>query len=103
MPTVPAPLFVCHANCARSVLAFYLYRHMCGDAPAYSAGLEVGPAINDRALAMLGCWGIDATAHRPRRIDRALCDQAAAIFVMGPSYLRRLLREYGEDMAEKAY
>ena len=43
------PLFVCHANCCRSVLACYLYRHLCNSAPARSAGLEPGERISDRA------------------------------------------------------
>jgi protein-tyrosine phosphatase len=96
------PLFVCHANCARSVLAFYLYRHLCG-APAASAGLAAGPGINDRALGMLRRWGIDASGHRPRQLDRALCERATAIFVMGPPYLARLLNDYGPDLAGKVY
>lgn len=29
--------------------------------------------------------------------------EADAIFMMGPSYLHRLLSEYGEDLAAKAY
>lgn len=37
------------------------------------------------------------------KISRDLCVEADAIFVMGPSYLHRLLREYGEDLANKAY
>ena len=53
------PLFVCHANCCRSVLACYLYRHLCNNAPALSAGLEVGDRINDRAQRMLREWGIE--------------------------------------------
>jgi hypothetical protein len=45
---------VCHANCCRSVLACYLYRHLCNSAPARSAGLEHGeycvsdPSFDDR-------------------------------------------------------
>jgi protein-tyrosine-phosphatase len=97
------PLFVCHANCARSVLAAYLYRHLCGDAPVASAGLVAGPEINDRVLSMLRRWGIDASGHCPRQLDRELCDRADAIFVMGPPYLARLLRDYGPDLAGKAY
>jgi len=97
------PLFVCHANCCRSVLACYLYRHLFPGAPALSAGLGAGDVINDRALAMLRLWGIDAAEHRPRQLDRALCDEATAIFVMGPSYLHRLVAEYGADLAEKCY
>ena len=97
------PLFVCHANCCRSVLACYLYRHLCNQAPALSAGVEVGERINDRAERMLGEWGIDASAHRPQQLSRALCTEATAIFVMAPSYLHRVAWEYGDDLAEKAY
>ena len=97
------PLFVCHANCCRSVLARYLYQHLCNEAPALSAGLEAGDRINDRAERMLRAWGIDARAHRPLRLSRDLCAEAGAIFVMGPSYLHRMIWEYGEDLADKAY
>lgn len=96
------PLFLCHANCCRSVLASYLYRHLGPGALALSAGLDPGEQINDRALGMLACWGIDARGHRPRRLDHDLCDAASALFVMAPAYLRRLL-EYGPDLASKAY
>ena len=97
------PLFVCHANCCRSVLARYLYQHLCNNAPALSAGLEVGERINDRAERMLRAWGIDASAHLPLKLSRDLCAEADAIFVMGPSYLHRVIWEYGEDLAAKAY
>jgi protein-tyrosine-phosphatase len=97
------PLFVCHANCCRSVLACYLYRHLSNNAAALSAGLEVGERISDRAERMLAEWGIDASGHRPSKLSRDVCDQANAIFVMGPSYLHRLVWEYGEDLADKAY
>jgi hypothetical protein len=96
------PLFVCHANCCRSVLARYLYEHLNG-APALSAGVEAGGEINDRACRMLSHWGIDASGHRPRRLERALCDEAAGLFFMGPEYLRRALFGYGNDLAAKAH
>jgi protein-tyrosine-phosphatase len=96
------PLFVCHANCSRSMIAAYLYRDITG-APALSAGLEPGERPAERALQMLAHWGIDARAHRPRQLDRALCDQAGAIFAMAAPYLRRLLLEYDADLAVKSY
>ena len=96
------PLFVCHANCCRSVLACYLYQHLC-KAPARSAGLEVGERISDRAERMLREWDIEASGHQPLKLSRKLCDEANAIFVMGPSYLHRMVWEYGEDLADKAY
>jgi protein-tyrosine-phosphatase len=52
---------------------------------------------------MLRHWGIDAGGHCPRQLDRGLCDQASAIFVMAPAHLRRLLESYGEDLAGKTY
>jgi protein-tyrosine-phosphatase len=97
------PLFLCHANCCRSVLACYLYQHLCAGASALSAGLAPGEQISDRALAMLAWWGIDASDHLPRKVDRQLCDQPGAIFVMAPAYQCRLLLEYGADLASKAY
>jgi len=97
------PLFLCHANCCRSVLASYLYRHLCSGAPASSAGLEPGERTSDRALAMLAYWGIDADGHHPTKLDRRICDKTTAIFVMAPPYLRRLLLEYGAHLASKAY
>jgi protein-tyrosine-phosphatase len=94
MAHVPlVPLFVCHANCCRSVLARYLYVHLC-QAPAASAGLDAGEWINDRA---------EGHAHRPLQLSRSMCVAAGAIFVMGPSYLHRLIHDYGEDLAEKCY
>jgi protein-tyrosine-phosphatase len=103
MSSPATPLFLCHANCCRSVLASYLYRHLCPGAPVLSAGLERGEQTSDRALAMLACWGIDARGHQPRQLDRRLCDEATAVFVMAAPYLRRLLLEYGADLASKAF
>lgn len=103
MSVAPVPLFVCHANCCRSVLASYLYRDLCPGAVVLSAGLQAGERTNERALAMLAYWGINAGRHQPRQLDRALCEQASALFVMAAPYLRRLLDEYGSDLASKAY
>ncbi len=96
------PLFVCHANCSRSMMAAHLFRDSART-PALSAGMEVGERAAARPLEMLAYWGIDASGHRPRQIDRAVCDEASAIFVMAAPYLRRLLIEYGEDLAVKSY
>jgi len=84
-------------------VAYYLYRHLCNNAAARSAGLEPGERISDRAETMLREWGIDASGHLPSKLSRDLCMQAHAIFLMAPSYLHRLIWEYGEDLANKAY
>ena len=52
---------------------------------------------------MLAWWGMDAGGHQPTQLDRGLCEEASAIFVMAASYVRRLLLEYGADLADKAY
>jgi len=100
---VETPLFLCYANCCRSVLAYYLYRHLHADDPALSAGLFAGECINDRALGMLRHWGIDASRHCPCQVDRDLCDQSGAIFVMAPAHLHRLLKYFGQDLDGKTY
>ena len=97
------PLFVCHANCCRSVLAHYLYENLGRGARALSAGVDAGHELNDRADAMLRGWGIDASGHRPRQLDRSLCDRSDAILVMSPKHLARILAEYGRDLASKSY
>jgi protein-tyrosine-phosphatase len=97
------PVFVCHANCCRSVLASYLYEHLCSGASALGAGVDAGDLINDRAERMLSGWGIDARKHQPRQLDRALCDQADGLFVMTPGILRCLLETWGRDLASKSF
>ncbi len=100
---MPQPLFVCHANCCRSVLAQYLYENLNPGTFALSAGVEIGDAINNNALLMLQQWGIDASNHEPCQINRALCDRADAIFSMGPEYLRLAFKTFGEKLAKKSY
>jgi len=95
-------LFVCYANCCRSVMASHLYRHLCG-APALSAGLDPGQRLSDRAEGMLRAWRIDPSGHRPTKLTDQMCHDAGAIFVMAPSYVHRLLCEYGEEHAKKTY
>ena len=100
---MPQPLFLDHAACCRAVLAQYLYEDLCPGTYALSAGVEAGDAINDNALQMLRHWGIDASNHEPRQIDRSLCDQADAIFAMGPEYLVKLFKSFGLPLAKKSY
>jgi len=52
---------------------------------------------------MLARWGLDATGHHPTKLDWRRCDEGSAIFVMAPPYVRRLLLEYGHDLANKTY
>lgn len=84
------------------MVAEHLYRHLCG-APALSAGIIVGDVPAPRSLALLAHWGIDAQAHHPTQLSRPLCDEATAIFTMGPSYTYGIVLEYGDDLAAKAF
>jgi protein-tyrosine-phosphatase len=84
-------------------MAKYLYEFLNPGFSALSAGIEVGDQVNDRASAMLRLWGLDASGHTPRRIDREICNHADAIFVMGPEYLLRLTRTHGMDLIHKTY
>jgi protein-tyrosine-phosphatase len=102
LPPRNTPLFVCHANCARSVLAFYLYRHLTG-ADVLSAGMEAGTVISDKVEPMLRRWDIDAARHRATQLTRDLCLRATHLFFMGPNYLRRAVLEYGDDLLGRCY
>jgi protein-tyrosine-phosphatase len=97
------PLFVCHANCCRSVLAQYLYEDLNAGTFALSAGVEIGDGINSNALEMLKHWGIDASNHEPSQITRSVCERADAIFAMGPEYLRLIFKTFGVNVARKSY
>ena len=96
------PLFVCHANCCRSVLACYLYRHLCNSAGALS-GAGARRAHQRSSGALLRAWGIDASGHVPVKLSSDLCAAADAIFVMAPSYLHRTLWQFGDELAGKSY
>jgi protein-tyrosine-phosphatase len=97
------PMFVCHANCCRSLLAYHLYRRLCPGLPALMAGMEAGTEAAPRALKMLKAWGIEVRDHKATQISRELCDRADAIFIAAPSYAHRLILEYGMDLARKTY
>lgn len=98
------PLFVCHANVSRSMLAEHLYRDLAG-APALSAGCwpEPGSGAAPATAALLTHWGGDCGAHRARPITRDLCDQATHIFTMAPHYSAAIFLAHGVDLAAKTY
>ncbi len=63
-------LFVCVANSGRSVMAERLFRRAAGGRhEARSAGSEPGPAPHPQVLEALRELGIDASDHRPRKLD----------------------------------
>jgi arsenate reductase (thioredoxin) len=63
-------LFVCVANAGRSVMAERLFRQRAGDRHrARSAGNEPGNTAHPQVVEALKDVGIDASDHRPRRLD----------------------------------
>jgi len=90
-------LFVCVANSGRSVMAERLFRQATDDRhKARSAGSNPGPAVHPQVLEALAEVGIDASDHRPRRLDKdaigwadvivATCDDACPV-IPGKRYV----------------
>lgn len=90
-------LFVCVANSGRSVMAERLFRQAAGGRhEARSAGSDPGPAVHPQVLEALGEIGIDASDHRPHRLDQkaiewadvvvATCDDACPV-IPGKRYI----------------
>ena len=90
-------LFVCVANSGRSVMAERIFRQAAGGRhEARSAGSDPGPAVHKQVLQALAEVGIDASDHRPRRLDGeanewadvvvATCDDACPV-VPGKRYM----------------
>jgi protein-tyrosine-phosphatase len=100
---VAVPLFVCLANCSRSVLAQNLYQALEPGLRAWSAGLVPGTGIPQRPQEMLQYWGVEVRQHQPRAATQELCAGADAIFVMDPEYARQLFSTHGAALAEKTY
>ena len=90
-------LFVCVANSGRSVMAERIFRQAAGGRhEARSAGSDPGPAVHKQVLQALAEVGIDASDHRPRRLDGeatewadvvvATCDDACPV-IPGKRYV----------------
>ena len=90
-------LFVCVANSGRSVMAERLFQRAAGGRhEASSAGSDPGPAVHSQVLEALAEIGIDASDHRPRRLDQeaiewadvivATCDDACPV-IPGKRYV----------------
>jgi arsenate reductase len=73
-------LFVCTANGGRSVIAERLLRrHAEGRHAARSAGSIPGTAVHPQVLEALREVGIDASDHRPRKLDDEAIDWADVV------------------------
>ena len=73
-------LFVCVANSGRSVMAERIFeREVDGRHRASSAGSNPGTAPHPVVLEALAEIGLDATDHRPRKLDDELVEWADVI------------------------
>ena len=78
--------FICKENKGRSVMSAALFeRAAAGRHHALSAGSEADPAgrPHPQVVEVLAELGIDASAHRPRRLDREVAEQADVVITMG--------------------
>ena len=70
-------LFVCVANSGRSLMAERLFRQEAGGRhEARSAGSDPGRAAHPQVVEALRELGIDASDHRPRKLDAAALEWA---------------------------
>ena len=73
-------LFVCVGNQGRSVIAERFFNDAAGGAHvARSAGAAPGREVHEVAVAALAEVGIDASDHRPRKLDDELIDWADVV------------------------
>jgi len=73
-------LFVCVANSGRSVIAERLFRQAAdGRHEARSTGSAPGPAVDPQVVEALAEVGIDASDHRPCRLDQEAIDWANVV------------------------
>jgi arsenate reductase (thioredoxin) len=104
-------LFVCTANGGRSVLAERLLRRAAGGRhEARSAGTDPGTAAHPQVLQALRELGIDASDHRPTKLDGAAiawadvvvatCDDACPV-APGKRYLSWQLADPKHEPLER--
>ena len=90
-------LFVCVANSGRSVMAEHMFRREAhGRHEARSAGSSPGTEVHPGVVEALSEIGLDASGHRPRKLDDeavawadvvvATCDDACPV-IPGKRYI----------------
>ncbi|HEY3600017.1 MAG TPA: low molecular weight protein-tyrosine-phosphatase [Paraburkholderia sp.] len=80
----PSILVVCHANVCRSPIAEGLLARRLPHFIVASAGVAAsdGQPADPLACEVMQARGIDISAHRSRRLDARLCEEAALLLVM---------------------
>ena len=104
-------LFVCVGNQGRSVMAEQLFRRaVAGRHEARSAGSKPGRAVHPQVLEALAEIGIDASDHRPHKLDDenvewadvvvATCDDACPV-IPGKRYISWQLPDPKQEPLER--
>jgi arsenate reductase len=76
-------LFLCRQNAGRSQMAQAFFERMAPEHQAVSAGSEPAAAVHPAVLQVMKEVGIDLSDRTPRRVDRAMLDQADHVISMG--------------------
>jgi len=76
-------LFLCRQNAGRSQMAQAFFELLAPGHQAISAGSEPAAAVHPSVVAAMREVGIDLTGRAPKRVDRAMLDQADHVISMG--------------------
>jgi arsenate reductase len=76
-------LFLCRQNAGRSQMAQAFFERMAPEHQAVSAGSEPTAAVHPAVIQVMKEVGIDLSDRTPRRVDRAMLDQADHVISMG--------------------
>jgi len=76
-------LFLCRQNAGRSQMAQAFFELLAPGHEAISAGSEPAAAVHPSVVAAMKEVGIDLTGRAPKRVDRAMLDQADHVISMG--------------------
>jgi arsenate reductase len=76
-------LFLCRQNAGRSQMAQAFFERLAPEHETLSAGSEPAPAVHASVVQVMKEIGIDLSGRTPRRVDRAMLDQADHVISMG--------------------
>ncbi|HEY2923513.1 MAG TPA: arsenate reductase ArsC [Candidatus Eisenbacteria bacterium] len=76
-------LFLCRQNAGRSQMALAFFERLAPEHEALSAGSEPAPGVHPSVVQVMKEIGIDLSGRTPRRVDRAMVDQADHVISMG--------------------
>ncbi|GMU57054.1 MAG: protein-tyrosine-phosphatase [Candidatus Xenobia bacterium] len=102
--SLPRVLFVCSGNTCRSPMAAALAASLEPALKASSAGVSAVPdqSASEGALESMRARGLDLGAHRSRRLDSRLVEEADLILVMTRAHRRAIEKLFPSAMKRLA-